>query len=292
MDDKQENIEPLIGEIRKHKITDKAVSGTVALLNVIPYAGGVVASVIGEIGAQRRIEKICDVLSYLDTKLNEHSIKPENHLSKDQIVEVVYETLQTVSTTSDEKKIAALKNGLSYTFISEDTFERKQLFLQVLRGCTSIELAMLSALYDSFDPYLIQESELSNNIGKENPNHFWTRGLSSIAGIAIGTWEPVSNKTDSNQPTLLTLLTKRVGCDESISEGAIRLLDGKGLSNAVPNLNRNESKVVRWKTQQENIAFLANNSGFANSRVMINPTPFEASHTKFGSDFLRFCKVQ
>jgi hypothetical protein len=287
MDDDRENIGSLIDEIRKYKASDIATTSTVALLNVIPYAGGAVASVIGEIASQRRIEKVCDVLSDLESRLEKHSINPDKHLSKDQIIEVIYETLQTASTTSDEKKITALKNGLAYTFIADDTYERKQLFMQVLRGCTSLELVMLSTLYEVSDPYLICENQPTVEPDKPDSHLFWTKGIPNIAGMVMGSWESVGNKNDSNQPTLLTYIAKHVGFDESVSEGVIRLLDGKGLSNAGLNLNRNESKIIRWKPSQQVISTVTSNNGFF---VKINPTPLEASRTKFGSDFLSFCK--
>ena len=106
---------------------------------------------------QRRFEKVCDVLSDLNARLETRGGDPERHLSKDQIIEVVHETLQTASTASDEKKIQALKNGLAYAFLSHDSFDRKQLFLQILRGCTSIELLLLPVLYSAVDPYVVRE---------------------------------------------------------------------------------------------------------------------------------------
>lgn len=100
MTESAEDIRPLIAAIRTHTKGDKATTGTIALINVIPYAGGAVASIIGEIAVHRRFEKVCDVLSDLNAKLGEQGANPEQHLSKDQIVEVVHETLQTVTTAS------------------------------------------------------------------------------------------------------------------------------------------------------------------------------------------------
>lgn len=182
----RDDIKPLIEEIRTLSVTEKMKAGAVALLNVIPYAGGAVASVIGEIAAQRKFEKVCDVLSDLNAKLESHQVEPERHLSKDQIIEVVHETLQTAATTSDEQKIAALKNGLGYAFLAHDSFERKQLLLQVLRNCTSLELAVLPAVYDSSDPYIVREGHPP--LEPATPQYGVLTAASSVFSRPQGEW--------------------------------------------------------------------------------------------------------
>ncbi len=156
-----DKIQPLIDAIQHHGREEIATTGAIALINLIPYAGGAIASIVGEAASQRRFEKVCDVLSDLNTRLEAHGVEPEKHLSKDQIVEFVHETLHTVTTASDLEKIKALKNGLAYAFLAEDGFERKQLLLQVLRGCTSLELLALTELYDCTDPYVTRENLVS-----------------------------------------------------------------------------------------------------------------------------------
>jgi len=87
-------------------------TGAVALVSLIPYAGGAIAAVIGKIATRRKFEKVCDVLSDLNSRLEANKVDPEQHLSKDQIIEVVHETLQTAAVTSDKRKLEALKRGL------------------------------------------------------------------------------------------------------------------------------------------------------------------------------------
>ncbi len=145
------------------------------------------------------MRKVSDVLSDLNARLKEQGTHPEQQLSKDQIIEVVHETLQTVTTTSDIKKIEALKQGLGYAFLSDDSFERKQLLLHVLRGCTSIELAILPALYEGEDPYVVRERPYSNLYPEPSLIHNW----------------PTSNQIQ---------LPKAIGCPSEIGKSVVRNL--------------------------------------------------------------------
>ena len=286
----REDIRPLIQEIRTLSVTDKAKAGTVALLSVIPYAGGAVASVIGEIATKRKFEKVCDILSDLHANLESHQADPEHHLSKDQIIEAVHETLQTAATASDERKIAALKNGLAYVFLADDSFERKQLLLQILRNCTSLELAVLAALYDVSDPYIVQEGHTP--VEPEAPQYGIATAASSLFLRPQGEWRPVRNESDCGQPTLLKFLAESTHFDEGATEGALRLLDGKGLANAGPNLHRSDCKVLQWTPTPSGVyAMTVSTVSFDTfSGTKVEATPLEASRTQFGRDFLRFCR--
>ena len=286
----RDEIKPLIQEIRTLSVGEKTKAGAVALLNVIPYAGGVVASVIGEIAAQRKFEKVCDVLSDLNWKLESHQVDPERHLSRDQIIEVVHETLHTAATTSDERKISALKNGLGYAFLAQDSFERKQLLLQVLRSCTSLELAVLPAVYDSSDPYIVHEGH--SPVDLATPQYGVLTAPSSIFSRPEGEWRPVRNKRDCGQPALLKVLADEVHFDEGATEGAVRLLDGKGLANAGPNLHRSDCQVLMWTPTPGGIYGLSMSTVSLDTSATTNvqATPLEASRTQFGRDFLRFCR--
>ncbi len=51
------DIEGLITAIKTHTKGDKLTAGAVALVELIPFAGGAVASIIGEVASQRRCEK-------------------------------------------------------------------------------------------------------------------------------------------------------------------------------------------------------------------------------------------
>ena len=292
-----EDIEGLITAIKTHTKGDKVTAGAVALVELIPFAGGAVASIIGEVSVHRRFEKVCDVLSDLNARLEEKGAVPEQHLSKDQIIEVVHETLQTVTTASDRKKIESLKNGLAYAFLSDDLFEWKQLLLQVLRGCTSLELVMLPTIYDSGDPFVVHEGQpppVQPGPTLTSSSVLWTTG--SQINPHEGSWVPIGNREQCREQSLLTFLASRVGMDEGGTEGAVRLLDSKGLASAGPNLQRRDCQVLEWQESRNGVYL----SPFVGTSVnpalrlpssMVKPTPLEDSRTKFGKDFLGFCRT-
>ena len=203
-------IQPLIDAIQHHGQEEIATTGAIALINLIPYAGGAIASIVGEVASQRRFEKVCDVLSDLNTRLEAHGTEPEKHLSKDQIVEVVRETLQTVTTASDQKKIDALKNGLAYAFLANDGFDRKQLLLHVLRGCTSLELIALAELYDAVDPFVTREPR-----GPIDPFAVRLTGSGILAGDNSQISEPLGQMdTDPKYGTMRSRLTSDISRKE------------------------------------------------------------------------------
>lgn len=290
MMDTSNETEALITSIKTRSEGAEDASQAIHLIRLIPYAGGAIASIITENASRRRIEKICDVLSNLNAKLEQHGTDPERHLSKDQIIEVVHETLQTAATASDEKKIEALKEGLGYTFLSDDTFERKQLFLQILRGCTSIELLVLHVLYDTSDPYIVRlGSEPSTSPG---PN--WGGLVMSVSSdvnpfLPKGDWKAVANKNDCGKEPLLTLLSNKIEVDEGATEGALRLLDGKGLADAGPNLQRSDCQMLQWSDLGDPFRISPASVTITMPFLTeVKPTPLESSRTKFGRQFLRF----
>lgn len=232
------------------------------------------------------------MLSDLNARLEEKGAVAEQHLSKDQIIEVVHETLQTVATASDTKKIQALKQGLGYVFLSDDSFERKQLLLHVLRGCTSIELAILPALYDGEDPYVVRERPSSTSLLPElSLIHNWMPTNGHIH-LPQGHWLSFGNRMECGKEPLLTFLAKQIAVDEGATEGALRLLDGKGLTQAGPNLGRSDCKILLWQESANLISGpIISPSGSVQS-IEVKPTPLEASKTKFGEDFLRFCHTR
>lgn len=146
-------IDGLIQRIIHRTRSDAVSSGAEAMLNLIPYAGGAVATIVGEFASQRRNEKICAVLAALNTALSRYSLDAERYLTKDQVIELVYETLHAVSVASDQTKIDALTAALVNAFVSSESFDRKEFFLHLLRETTSIELVMLRVLYDAPDPF-------------------------------------------------------------------------------------------------------------------------------------------
>ena len=294
---KDPDVQPLIERIRTRTKGEIVTSGAEALLHAIPYAGGVVASILGEYATHRRIEKVCDVLSDLNARLERDHADPERHLSKDQIVQVVHETLQTASTTSDDEKIAALKQGLGYAFLSSDSFEHKELMLQVLRATTALELRVLPVVYNMDDPFLIHEIRPSSHSPIDSlvsPN-IVAASRASAFHVPEGTYVPVGNRVQPGAKTLLECFVERTRIAENMLEATLRLLDGKGLTNAGPNLHRRDSTVLHWKAAPPYGVTLAvsvsslTTIGSEQSAERVERSPLESSRTKFGEEFLRFC---
>ncbi len=143
---KQNKTEQAIDRIKAVSAGDKASSGALSLINIIPFAGGAIASLINDYASHQKIKKLCDVLSDLNGRLERHNADPENHLSNDQVVELVHQTLAHATLTSDDVKIQAFKNGLAYSFIEADRFEAKQIFLDTLRSCGTLELVIMDII--------------------------------------------------------------------------------------------------------------------------------------------------
>ena len=269
-----------IAAIRDSTLGDKATSGATSLINLIPYAGGAVASLIGEYANHRKTEKICEVLSDLNERLSRHGSDPSQHLSKDEVVEVVHNVLPDAAVTSDEKKISSLKNALAYSFIEEDPFEAKQLFLETLKSCTTLDMRILRAVYNGGDPYIVHEPE-----PQANPT-VGSLGMASITMASVlvsGTWRPTENRDCGRKP-LVDELAGSVSCQRFLVEGAAHRLDGRGLTSLQPNLGLSRCKVHRL--DQANVLAV---SSYSLTGHNILPTPIEASKTEFGDAFLRFC---
>ena len=80
------DLAPVIEALAKPSVSEKARAATVAIFNIIPYAGGAVAAIIGEVATTKRIEKICKILSDLNSRLESQGIEPNKHLTEDYSV--------------------------------------------------------------------------------------------------------------------------------------------------------------------------------------------------------------
>ena len=104
-----------------------------------------------------------------------------------------------------------------------------------------------------------------------------------------GEWKKVANKDDCGKEPLLTFLSNKIEVDEGATEGALRLLDGKGLANAGPNLQRSDCQVLHWSDLGYPFGVPPVSVTATRPSLMeVNPTPLESSRTKFGRQFLRF----
>ena len=271
-------VDRLIDRIRDSTREDLARSGAVGLVNLIPYAGSAIASVMGDFASFRRIEKICEVLSELNTQLQRRHLRPDAFLTRDQVVELVYETLQAAAVASTQSKIDALKAGLVQAFVSPGQFDRKQLFLQVLRETTDSELTILRVLYEAPDPFIV---------GRGGPDRTPENGSPKHPYLAKGFWHTEGRTESRGSQTLLKYLTARSAQDSALVEGALRRLDGRGLSSATANLERSDMKIVSWLPMpEEHIKSLGAASISYETGKEVR-SPLEASRTKLGDEFLK-----
>lgn len=96
MAEDHQSIDALIERIGQTGAADVATSGAVALLNLVPYAGGAVAAILSEFVSQKRIERICEVLAALNAALRQRGLAADTYLSRDQVVELVYQPVVKV----------------------------------------------------------------------------------------------------------------------------------------------------------------------------------------------------
>lgn len=278
MAERHEEINTLIESVVQRTPPGVATSGAVAMLNLIPYVGGAVASILSEFASNQRIEKICEVLSELNAGLRRHGLSAERYLSKDQVVELVYETLQAASVASDQGKVEALKRALVHAFVSPEPFDRKQLFLQILRETTNVELTLLRVLYEAPDPFIVGRGGPERTADNASPRH---------PNLPKGFWHTEGLAENKGGQSLLKYLAARAQLDTAIVEGALRRLDGRGLASAGPNLDRSEWKIVSWLPMpEEHIRDLQVASiGYEAGKDV--RSPLEASRTKLGEEFLK-----
>jgi len=278
MAEDHQSIDALIERIGQTGAADVATSGAVALLNLVPYAGGAVAAILSEFVSQKRIERICEVLAALNAALRQRGLAADTYLSRDQVVELVYETVEAASFASDQRKVDALKGGLVHAFVSSTSFDRKQLFLQILRETTAFELSVLRVLYECPDPFVVGRGGPERTLENASPKH---------PNIPIGFWHTEGTEANKGGQSLLKYLATCATQDAEMVEAALRRLDGRGLANAAPNLERSDWKVVSWLAMpKEHVKKLkaASISHEAGKQVR---SPLEASRTRLGEQFVR-----
>lgn len=142
-------------------------------------------------------------------------------------------------------------------------------------------MAILSTLYEGVDPYIVRDGSQQTASSLTGVGSW---GIPSAFGIQSeipqGDWKAIGNKDACGTDPLLKFLADKTGVDEGASEGAIRLLDGKGLTKAVPNLQRTDCKVLQWV---ESKGGFSTHYVISATRVIpsitIKPTPIEAKPT-------------
>lgn len=271
-----------------------------ALLNVIPYAGGPISSLLGNYATNKKFERVCEALEALHQRIEHQEVKVEEVLSEDEVVEVLNKTLGEIAVTSDSEKINFLKHGLAASFTSKEiSFGRKQFFLNLLRSLGSLELSLVHALYIGVDPYTQTESEtpmapLDTGTG--------LAVMPSAQSFALATAGAVSRtfkewRDDGQKPALSSFLASRLGEPEEIVVGIATSLDRSGLTLAGPVLARKHYKVFVERhdlnpslvvMSGSSSAFLADGQWALGATNRPTATPVEMARTELGRSFVRF----
>ncbi len=260
-----------IKELAEPSIQTAAV-GVVA--GLIPYVGGTLASILGEVASTRKMERVCSCLSAISDALERHNIDAERHLTEEQIIEVVHDTIQASLTASDEEKIRLLKNGLGYAFTSKDSFEDKQIFLTILRSLTTHELRLLRKIYVGGDPYRIE-------VGRP------TSGQTGVLTFANGFWRNEGMEPNNEGKSLASYLAGDSSAEYIWVRAAANLIDSKGLASVTPHLDENYKVRFRW-IENASLSMVQSLNMFSPARSYVSKdTPLGASKTDFGEKFVR-----
>jgi hypothetical protein len=271
MADESDDIDRQLSDVRTMGAKGLLRVAATSLANLVPV-GGVLGSLLSEYASQRTTDKVCDIIEDLAQRLREHGEDPTKHLSKDEVVETVHQTLTYAAITSDADKLRFFKNGLAYTLIEGGPYGEKQILLDTLRNANAVELALLRELYVSADPYLSSEDGLL-----PNPRESYL----------VDPWEVAAEERGGNLH-LGHLLAKRLGIQRGMVDAVARSLAGKGLAMMTSYLDDNYSVVVRRKAPGGMLASVARAPRPSNPRL----TPVGQSRTDFGWRFVDFCNYE
>jgi hypothetical protein len=217
--------------------------------------------------------------------------KVDEILDEAQVTEVLSDGLNAIASSADAEKIRLLKNGVARSFTdAEMTYARKQHFLGLLRSLSSIEIAVLRAIYMRSDPYEIHETP-APPVAASPLSGITVGGLVNAGSILVAAplgWRVKEWRHDDRIGPLLEVVAKACSEDPLLIRSAVGRLDQAGLLNAIPHLDEKQYRIM------EPIASLGSLSGtFVNvMSASLNPnqrTPTESSRSETGRAFIDFC---
>lgn len=291
----------LIKKLPEH-LQGKAGTVVEALLGVIPFAGGSLATVFGNYIADKKVEKITEAIDELANKVKVNDIVIDKLLTEGQACELLEIHLGEIARTSDEEKTRFLKNSLNNSFTNSDLlFEDKELYMLTLKGLSVTEIFMLKELYQRDDPFVSKiyphEPQPSNIYGEVqrlkilNPN------------LGFATVQPEyaidSSSYIEGMQTLENYYEKKFEKKWPFLKGGCHLLDSKGLTNLKDNFENKIRKEIKMKRTDINPLQLGN-VGYISSIIhdptrvqhimapLNSKTPYEGSRTEFGEAFMKY----
>lgn len=287
-DDKQE-AEQAIQKVKQLTNDQNVLAGVQALLNLIPFAGGTLSSILSEYRSRRTTKRIFDTISELRETIEDLGTEKQNILNPDEVIEIMHNALEEIAKTSSEEKLRYLRNCLTKSFTAaEIAYSQKELYLSMLIGLSLGELDLLKEIYLSSDTFV-------QTYPKKEPSsqHFFDP---NVVHMNISHW-PKQYKMEYKEPstgeTLQEVLQKRLKhISKGTLEGLIDILDARGLSKIRPNLSKRTIKIMT-ETNSEINQLITNVSRIdaASIRTSIEKpiaTPIEASRTQFGEAFIQY----
>jgi hypothetical protein len=278
-----DEFERALAAIKGSRASETAQTATASLLNLIPYAGGTVATALSSYWTSRQIDKICDLMKHLHDSLKAAEVKVEDVLTAEQVNEVLQEGVASIATASDQMKIDYLKTGIARTFTERTmSFDRKHFFLSLLRNMSGLELKVLRAVYEEPDPFVRYEE-----LQLPNP----ATNVLTYATINPATWEA---HWEEGETSYLQELSRRFGEEVVIVTGVAESLDQRRLTLLAPSLGGKWRKVLKPpKNPQHLVMTIPSGTVFQEQGLYAQSarmTPREASATEFGRAFFAFVR--
>lgn len=284
-----------------------------ALLNIIPYAGGSLASILNNHMSEKKWQKILDAIELLEKTVKVNDIVIEKLLTEDQACELIEKHITEIAVSSDETKVEYLKNSLKNSFSSSSfQFEEKELFMNTLKTLTGLEIILLKQIYLTEDPFVEKTypQDLTppvygyQNSFPDSDEPLINAGAGTISGMTYVTMSKKYIKDSESYKTggksLEQYFKEKFQKEWSLLNGACSILDSKGLTTIKENLDNKVYKEIKMKLAEGNPLFINGlmsstfSPSFLNNGTILPvfgkdaQTPFEASQTDFGKKFIEY----
>jgi len=292
-EDANKDIELAIQRVKQFTTNDKIIVSVQGFLNFIPCAGGTLSHILSVYREKRTIERIFKALNKLKEAIERLPEEKKKILSEDEIIEIVKYALEDIANTSSKEKLEYLHNSLIKAFTKEEvSYSQKQFYLSTLRNFSLGELELLKEIYLSSDPFVEiypkrkQSNSISSPLYFERKNVFYPPPQ-----YLVQYKEPQSGETLKE---MLQLGLKHLSL--GTLEGLIESLDGKGLTKIGPNLNSRTQKIMtetfRDPIERELEQIEINKTASWSYQSAPQKTPYEASRTEFGIDFIKYIQSE
>ena len=272
----------------------------VASLNLIPYAGGTIASLISTHTNSKRINKICESIKLLYEKIKENDIKVENILKEEEVIELLEKTLNEIAKSSHKKKIKYLQNALIKSFTNKDiTFRKKEFYLNILTNRSIGEIQLLNVIYKDDDTFIKRIYTQKQEPPSDDSHLNFINRLQDANCIGINYKEGEVKYVKGNialKEYLESIFNKT---ETGVLAGIIFTLDSKGITSIKDNLTDTTVKEIIMKytdvfkdTDSTIFNIPTYNSNMHIDQNQRTGTPIKNSQTEFGIDFIDYIDSQ